>query len=247
MCKEGILTEYQKYNVDWIYAGTSQTSICICRHFHALLHSKLSHLHINPCFLTFQQAIKTCKWKIRSKVLYIDSSFMQDWRNWHSWIMVCKTKPAKNHSQVAIHNPLYLSIWITIFRMDFTSDKTMMHIIGVLQSTMFHTAHLVYHWAMVNWIATSTIATVCTLLVLVSLIVKDWKWRVFSLGCLIHHLPDSLPSTGSISWPLYMQNKRYPSGLLRSKGRFSHRYHAVSSEIWYKPSRLYEAFPILNC
>lgn len=38
--------------------------------------------------------------------------------------------------------------------MEFTSDGTMMHINGVLQSTMFHTAHLVHVWAMVNWMAT---------------------------------------------------------------------------------------------
>lgn len=54
--------------------------------------------------------------------------------------------------------------------MDFTSDRTMMHIKGVLQSTMFHTAHLVYDWVMVNWMATSTIAAVCAQLVLVQLL-----------------------------------------------------------------------------
>ena len=55
--------------------------------------------------------------------------------------------------------------------MDFTSDRTMMRINSVLQSTMVHTVHLVYDWAIVNWIAASTIATVRTQLVLVSPIV----------------------------------------------------------------------------
>lgn len=59
--------------------------------------------------------------------------------------------------------------------MDFTSDRTMMHINGVLQSTMVHMAHLVYDWAIVNWMATSTIATVRTQLVLVSPIVENWN------------------------------------------------------------------------